>query len=59
VKLARFRKPKAACSLSYVKYKPNTNISNIIYTKNYAQNMYPKMGLIEEAKGRRKRRKER
>jgi hypothetical protein len=29
VKLARFRKPKAACSLSYVKQRPNTNTSSI------------------------------
>jgi hypothetical protein len=25
VKLARFRRPKAACFLSYVKYRPNKN----------------------------------
>jgi hypothetical protein len=25
VKLARLRRPKATCSLSYVEYKPNTN----------------------------------
>jgi hypothetical protein len=25
VKLARFRRPKAACSLSYVEYRPNKN----------------------------------
>jgi hypothetical protein len=28
VKLARFRKPKAACFLSYVEYRPNTNTNN-------------------------------
>jgi hypothetical protein len=26
VKLARFRRPKVACFLSYVEYRPNTNI---------------------------------
>jgi hypothetical protein len=30
VKLARFRKPKAACFLSYVDYRLNTNTSNTI-----------------------------
>jgi hypothetical protein len=30
LKLARFRKPQGACFLSYVKYKPITNISNIM-----------------------------
>jgi hypothetical protein len=51
VKLARFRKPKASCFLSYVEYKPNTNRNNIIYTYKYIQNMYPKVGLIVETKG--------
>jgi hypothetical protein len=45
-----FRKPKAICSLSCVEYKPNTNISNIIYTYKYIQNMYPKVGLVVETK---------
>jgi hypothetical protein len=27
VKLSRFRKPKAACFLSYVEYRPNTNVA--------------------------------
>jgi hypothetical protein len=30
VKLARFRKPKATCFLSYVEYISNTNTSNIM-----------------------------
>jgi hypothetical protein len=32
VKLARFRKPKATCFLSYVEYRPKTNASNIMKT---------------------------
>jgi hypothetical protein len=28
MKLARFRKPKATCFLSFVEYRPSTNISN-------------------------------
>jgi hypothetical protein len=32
VKLGRFKKPKATCFLSHVKYRPNTNTSDIIYT---------------------------
>jgi hypothetical protein len=54
VKLARVRKPKATCFLLYVEYKPNTNTSNIIYnityTYKYIQNMYLKVGLVEEMK---------
>jgi hypothetical protein len=43
---------KAACSLSYAEYRPNTNTSNIyIYTCKYIQNMYTKVGLVEETKG--------
>jgi hypothetical protein len=30
MKLTRFRKPKAASSPSYVEYRPNTSISNIM-----------------------------
>jgi hypothetical protein len=51
VKLARSRKPKAACFLSYVEYRLNKNTNNIIYTYKYTQNMYPKVGLVEETKG--------
>jgi hypothetical protein len=51
VKLARFRKPKAACSLSYVEYRPNTNTSNIISIYKYIQNMYSKVELVKETKG--------
>jgi hypothetical protein len=51
VKLVRFRKPKVACFLSYVEYRPNTNASNIIDIYTYTQNMYPKVGLVEETKG--------
>jgi hypothetical protein len=32
VKLARFRKPKAACFLSYVEYRPNTKTNDIMET---------------------------
>jgi hypothetical protein len=48
VKLARFRKTKAACLLSYVS---STNTSIIIYTYKYIQNMYPEVRLVEETKG--------
>jgi hypothetical protein len=51
VQLARFRKLKVACFLSYVEYRSNTNTSNIIYAYKYIQNMYPKVGLEEETKG--------
>jgi hypothetical protein len=27
MKLLRLRKPKTACSLSFVKYRPNTNVA--------------------------------
>jgi hypothetical protein len=54
VKLARVRKPKAACFLSYVEYRPNTNKSSIIYTYIYIQNMYSEAGWVEETKGGRK-----
>jgi hypothetical protein len=50
VKLARLRKPKAACFPSYVKYRLKTNTTNIIYTHKYIQNMYSKMELTEETK---------
>jgi hypothetical protein len=42
---------KAKGFLSYVKYRPHTNISNIIYPYKYIQNMYPTVGLTEETKG--------
>jgi hypothetical protein len=57
VKLARFRKPKVACFLSYVGYRSNTSTSNIIYTYKYIQNLYPKQTGRGD-KDRRKRRKE-
>jgi hypothetical protein len=40
-----------------VEYRPNTNISTIIYTFKNIQNMYPKGRLVEETKGRGKERK--
>jgi hypothetical protein len=33
-------------------WNTNTNTSNIIYTYKYIQNMYQKVGLVEEMKGR-------
>jgi hypothetical protein len=56
VKLARFRKTKVTCFLSYVGDRRNTNISIIICTYKYIQNMLPKMGLLE-TKGREKEEK--
>jgi hypothetical protein len=53
VKLARFRKPKATCLLSYVEQRPNTNTS-ITHTKKHTQSMYPKARLAEKTKGGRK-----
>jgi hypothetical protein len=49
VKLTRFRKPKATCFLLHVEHKPNANASNINTYKSI-QNMYPKVGLVEETK---------
>jgi hypothetical protein len=34
-----------------VEYRPNTNISNIIYAWKYVQSMYPKVGMVKEMKG--------
>jgi hypothetical protein len=34
-----------------VEYRLNANTSNIIYTYTYIQNISPKVGLVEEAKG--------
>jgi hypothetical protein len=31
-----------------VEYRPNTKISNIMYTYKYIQNMHPKVGLVDE-----------
>jgi hypothetical protein len=59
VKLARFKKPKATCFLSYVEYRPNINTISITYTYKYIQNMYSKVGLIEDTKGEGKGKKDR
>jgi hypothetical protein len=48
VKLARFRKSKAACFLSYVEYRPNKNTSTIINTYKHIESMYPNVGLVEK-----------
>jgi hypothetical protein len=37
-----------------MEYRPNTNTNNIIHTYKCIQNMYPKVGLVEETKGERK-----
>jgi hypothetical protein len=34
-----------------VEYRHYTNTNNIVYTYKYVQNLYPKLGLVEEAKG--------
>jgi hypothetical protein len=49
--LARCRKARVICFLSYVEFRPNTSTSIIIYTYKYIQNMYLKVGLVEETKG--------
>jgi hypothetical protein len=49
--VSQFRKLKSTCFLSYVEYRPNTNLSNVTYTYRYIQNMYPQVGVIEETKG--------
>jgi hypothetical protein len=46
VKLARFRKPKVTCFLSLWKTDPK-----------YIQNMFPKVDLLEETEGGRKKEK--
>jgi hypothetical protein len=50
-RFCQFRKTKAACFLSYVEDRSNTNTSFIIYTFKYIQNMFPKVELLEETKG--------
>jgi hypothetical protein len=56
VKLARFRKTKVACFLLYVEDTSKTNISIMIYTYKYTQNMFLKVVLLEETKeGREKK----
>jgi hypothetical protein len=50
------QKVKVAYFLSYVKNRSNTNTSIIMYTYRYIQNKFPKAGLLEENRGRKKRR---
>jgi hypothetical protein len=50
------QKAKSHISLSYVEYRPNTNTNNFTYACKYLQNMYPKVELVEETKGRGKER---
>jgi hypothetical protein len=57
VKLARFRKTKVMYFHSHVEDRSNTNTGTITYTYKYIQNMFLKVGLIEENKEG-KRRKE-
>jgi hypothetical protein len=51
LKLARFRKTKVTCSLSYVEDRSNTNTSVIIFTYKHTQNIFPKVELLQETKG--------
>jgi hypothetical protein len=51
VKLARLRKIKVTCFLSCVENRSNTNINIIMCTYKYTQNMFPKVGLLEETRG--------
>jgi hypothetical protein len=48
VKLARFRKPKAICFLSYVEYRPNTNTSNILKDKPHKGEVTYERGRVKE-----------
>jgi hypothetical protein len=48
VKLARFRKPKAACFLSYVEYRPNINISNTMKNRSCYGEVINGKGRIKE-----------
>jgi hypothetical protein len=43
VNVAWLRKPKAACFLSYVEYRPNTNINNIMKNRPCLQEFTYKM----------------
>jgi hypothetical protein len=45
MKLARFRKPKATCFVSYVEYRPNINTSNIMKNRSH-------LGEITNGRGR-------
>jgi hypothetical protein len=51
VKLARFRRPKAACFLSYVEYRPNTNTAvlwKIGHAKGKTQEgSYKKVNIVD------------
>jgi hypothetical protein len=57
VKSARFRKTKVIHVLSYAEDRTNTNANIIMYTYKYIQNMFPKVGLLEDTKGRGKQEK--
>jgi hypothetical protein len=46
--VTRLRKRKAACFLSYVEYRPNTIISNIMKNKSCLGEVTYKSGKLEE-----------
>jgi hypothetical protein len=48
VKLARFRKPKVTCFLSYVKYRPNEK-----YKQYYEKQVTLRGGHVREKEGKR------
>jgi hypothetical protein len=56
VKLAKFRRTKVTCFLSYVEDRYNTNASLTLNLYKYIHNMFPKVGLLEETKGEGKER---
>jgi hypothetical protein len=49
--VSQVQKDKITCFLSYVENRSNTSTSIIIYTCKNIQNMFPKVGLLEETKG--------
>jgi hypothetical protein len=59
VKLAKLREPKAACFFSFVEYTPNTNTSKIMNAYKHIQNMYLNVGMVEEVRKGKKRKKDR
>jgi hypothetical protein len=48
VKLSRLRKPKAACFLSYMKYRLHKNTSNIMKKRSCYGDITHKRGRIKE-----------
>jgi hypothetical protein len=50
VKLARSKKPKATCFLSYVEYRPNTNKRNIMKNRIHKGEVNNRSRRIKEGK---------